>query len=136
MLKYKHGNGFHEYGIQQNEEPYKFVLNFSQRLDLKSLNKDVSLQNLSIYYTWKNKRKQYTKNKLKIITPTWNDEFELSDGSYSVSDTKDCIEYIIKKYKTSKKLSLECFLLEFPYFFSFTTMNIFLVYNSNTEQSL
>ena len=31
-------------------EPHKFVLNFSQRLDLRSSNKHVSLQNLSIYY--------------------------------------------------------------------------------------
>ena len=45
-------------------------------------------------------RKQYKNNKLKIIAPTWNDEFELPDGSYSVSDIKDYIEYIIKKYET------------------------------------
>ena len=35
----------------------------------------------------------------KIISPTWNDEFELPDGSYSVSDIQDYIEYIIKKMK-------------------------------------
>ena len=64
----------------------KFVLNLSQRLDLKSLNKYVSHQNLSIYYTWKNVRKQCKNNKVKIIAPTWNDEFELPDGFYSVSD--------------------------------------------------
>ena len=40
-------------------EPYKFVLNLSQRLYLKSLSKHFALQNLSIYYTWKNIRKQY-----------------------------------------------------------------------------
>ena len=59
-------------------------LNSSQRLNLKKSNKYVVLQNLSIYYTWKNIRKQYENNKLKIIAPTWNDEFELPDGSYSV----------------------------------------------------
>ena len=32
--------------------------------------------------------------KLKIIASTWNDKFELQDGSYSVSDTTDYIEYI------------------------------------------
>ena len=26
-------------------------------------------------------RKQYEKNKLKIMGPTWNNEFELPDGS-------------------------------------------------------
>ena len=34
----------------------------------------------------KNIRKQYKNNKLKIIAPTWNYEFELPEGSYSVSD--------------------------------------------------
>ena len=48
----------------------------------------------------KNIRKQYKNNKLKIIAPTWNDEFELLDGSYSLSDIQDYIEYIIKKHKT------------------------------------
>ena len=77
--------------------PQKFVLNQSQRLDLISLDKHVALQNLSIYYTWKSIRKQYKNNKLKIIAPTWNYEFELPDGSYSVSDIHD---YIIKKHET------------------------------------
>ena len=67
-------------------EPHKYVLNLSQRLDLRSLNKNVALQNLSIYYTWKNIRKQYKNNKPKIIAPMWNDKFELPDGFYSVSD--------------------------------------------------
>ena len=30
----------------------------------------------------------------------WNDEFGLPDGSYSVSDIQDYIEYIIKKHET------------------------------------
>ena len=73
-------------------EPHKFALNLSQRLDLRSSDKYVALQNLSIYYTWK--------NKLKVIAPTWNDEFKLPHGFYSVSDIQDYIEYIIKKHET------------------------------------
>ena len=38
--------------------------------------------------------------KLKIIAPTSNDDFELSDISYSVSDIQDYVEYIIKKHET------------------------------------
>ena len=49
---------------------HKFVFDLSQRLDLGSSNKHVALQNLSIYYTWKNVRKQYKNNKRKIIAPT------------------------------------------------------------------
>ena len=71
----------------------------SQR-DLGSSNKHVALHNWSIYYTWKIIRKQYKNNKLKIIPPTWNEELELLDGSYSVSDIQDSIEYIIKKQET------------------------------------
>ena len=52
-----------------------------------------------IYYKWKNIRKQYKNNKLKLIAPIWNDEFELPDGSYSVSVIQDYIKYIIKKHE-------------------------------------
>ena len=81
-------------------KPYQFVFNLSQKLGLKSSNKHVALQNLSIYYTWKNIRKQCENNKLKIIAPKWHDEFELPDDSYGVSDIHDYIEYIIKKNET------------------------------------
>ena len=40
----------------KTNEPHKFVLNLSPRLDLRSSNKHVNLQNLPIYYTWKNVR--------------------------------------------------------------------------------
>ena len=59
---------------RKTNDPHKFVLNLSQRLDLKSSNKHVALQNLSFYYTWKNIRKQYKDNKRKIIAR--NDELE------------------------------------------------------------
>ena len=49
----------------KTNEPHKFALNLSQRLDLRSSNKRIALQNLSIYYTWKNIKKQYKYNKLK-----------------------------------------------------------------------
>ena len=38
----------------KRNEPHKRGLNLSQRLDLKSSNNHVSLQNLSTQYTWKN----------------------------------------------------------------------------------
>ena len=60
----------------KTNEPQKFVFNLSHILDLKSSNKHVSLQNLSIYYTWENIRQQYKNRKLKAIAPTWKDKFE------------------------------------------------------------
>ena len=59
-----------------------------------------ALQKLSICYTWKDITQQCKNSKLKIISPTFNDEFELSDSSYSASDIQEYIECIIKKCKT------------------------------------
>ena len=42
---------------------------------------------------------------LKIITPTWNNESGLPDGSYSVLGIQDCVEYVIKKHKTLTAIS-------------------------------
>ena len=44
----------------------------------------IALSSLSIYYTQKNIRKSYKNNKFKISARTWNEEFELPDGSYSI----------------------------------------------------
>ena len=82
----------------QKSELHKFALKLSQKLDLKNLDKHVALQNLSIYYTWKNIRQMYKNNKPKIIAPTWNDEFELLSGFYSALDIH--IEFIIKIHET------------------------------------
>ena len=65
LLKYKHGNNIHGQENNKTNEPHKFVPNLSQRL--KSSNKYLALQNLSINYTWKNISKQSKNNKLKII---------------------------------------------------------------------
>ena len=61
----------------KTNEPLKFVLNFSQRLDLIRSDKHVALQNLSIQYTRKIIRKQYKHNKLKILAPTWNLNYQM-----------------------------------------------------------
>ena len=99
MLKYKHGNNIlMNTGNSKTNKLHKFVLNLSQKLDLRSLKKNVALQNLSIYYPWK-RTIQHKNNKTKIIAPTWNNEFELPDGSCSVSDIQDYIKCIIKNMK-------------------------------------
>ena len=77
---------------------------------IRLIDKYVSLQYLSIYYTWKNIRQQYINNKLKIIAPTWNDEFELADGSYSVSNIQDYIKYIIRKHESSSNLPIRSYI--------------------------
>ena len=49
-------------------------------------------------YTWKNIIKPYKNNKFKVLAPTWNEEFELFDASYSKSDIQDYFEYILKQH--------------------------------------
>ena len=73
------------------------VLKLTDKLDLTRGQKTVALSNLSIYYTWKNVKSSYNNNKFKVSAPTWSEEFELADGSYSVSDIQDYFEYILKK---------------------------------------
>ena len=81
----------------KTNESHKFALNLSQGLDLRKSNKRAAPQNLLFITCEKNIRKQYKNNKLKIIAPIWNDESELPDGCYSLSDIHDYIKYIIKK---------------------------------------
>ena len=79
-------------------KPHILILKLTNKLDLRIGKKVIALSNLSIYYTWKNIKSSYNNNKFKISTPTWNDEFELPDGSYSVSGIQDYFEYILKKH--------------------------------------
>ena len=64
----------------------------------------MALANLSIYYTWENIKSKYNNNKFKILAPTWNDAFDLLDGSSSICDIQDYFEFIIKKMKFSQKI--------------------------------
>ena len=70
----------------KTSEPHRFRLSLVDTLNLKDTNKNMALANLSIYYTWKNIKSAYSNNKFKTSAPTWNDEFDLPDGSYSVVD--------------------------------------------------
>ena len=84
----------------KTSEPHRFRYNLIDNLDLKNPNKNMALANLSIYYTWKNVKSIYNNNKFKISAPTWNETFDLLDGSYNISEIQDYIEYIIKKHET------------------------------------
>ena len=87
-------------GKSKTSDPHRLLLNLLDKINLNRSNKYFALSNLSIYYTWKNIKKSYKNNLFKLSAPTWNAEFELSDGSYSVLDIQDYLQYIIKKHKT------------------------------------
>ena len=84
----------------KTSEPNRFKYDLIDKLDLKNPNKNMALANLSIYYTWKNVKSTYNNNKFKISAPTWNETFDLPDGSYNISEIQDYIEYIIEKHET------------------------------------
>ena len=81
----------------RTSEYHVLVLNHTDKLDLRRGQKTVALSNLSIYDTWKNIKSLYNNNKFKISAPTWSEEFNLLDGSYSIPDVQDYFEYILKK---------------------------------------
>ena len=83
----------------KKSKPHVLILKLTNKLGLRIGEKIIALSNLSIYYTWKNIKNSYNNNKFKISAPTWNDKFELPDGSYSVSDIQDYFEYILKKHE-------------------------------------
>ena len=98
----KNGYNIQKIWIQDSEnsktsKPHVLLLNLTDKLDLKRAEKNVALSNVSIYYTWKNKKSSYNNNRFKTSAPTWNDEFKLLDGSYLISDIQDYFEYISKR---------------------------------------
>ena len=77
----------------KGNESNKFIYQFTDKLNLKTpLNKNIGLVNTGIYYTWKNIKSAYNNN-------IWNDEFDLPDSSYSISDIQGYYEFIIKKHE-------------------------------------
>ena len=84
----------------KTNEPHRFKLDLADKLNLKNPKKNMTLADLSIYYTWKNIKTEYNNNKFKISAPTWNETFDLPDGSYTIDDIQDYFEFIMKKHET------------------------------------
>ena len=74
---------------RKTNESNKFINQFFDKMNLKNPNKNMALANSSVYYTWKDIKSEYNNNKFQISASIWNDEFNLPDGSYSVSDIQD-----------------------------------------------
>ena len=84
----------------KTNEPHRFRLILADKLNLKDPNENMILAHLSTYYTWKTIKSVYNNNKFKISAPIWNDEFNFTDGSYSISDIQGYFGYITKNYET------------------------------------
>ena len=84
----------------KTNKPNRCKYDLIDKSDLRNPNKNMALAILGIYYTWKNVKSTYKNNKFTILAPTWNETFDLPDGSYNISEIQDYIEYIIKKHET------------------------------------
>ena len=81
----------------KTNEPHKLKYNLIDKLDLNNPNKNIAFKK---YYTWKNVKSIYNNNEFKNPAPTWNDTFDVPDGSYNIPAIENYIEYIIKKHET------------------------------------
>ena len=79
-------------------ESHRFRLDLADKLNLKNAKKNMALVNLSVYYTWKDIKSEYNNNKFKISAPTWNETFDLPDGSGTIGDIQDYFKFIMKKH--------------------------------------
>ena len=86
----------------KTSDPDRLLFNLIDKINLRRSHKYVPLSRLSMYYTWKLVRKSYYNNKFKISAPAWNEEFELPDESYSMSDIQDYFGYILKTWRKDK----------------------------------
>ena len=80
---------------KKTSDPHRLSLNLTDKNDLRRKDKYITLSNLSIYHTWKNINKSCNNNKFKVSALTRNEEFELPDVSYSITDIQDYL-YIKK----------------------------------------
>ena len=78
---------------REKSDPHRLLLNVTDKIDIRRNEKYIALSNLSIYYTCKNIKKSFKNNKFKMSALTWNEEFELPDGSYSISNIQDYVKY-------------------------------------------
>ena len=83
----------------KRNEPHRLKLDLTDKINLKNPNKNMALANSYLLHLEKIKS-EHNNNKFKISAPTWNNTFDLPDGSYSFSDIQDYFKIIIKKQET------------------------------------
>ena len=86
----------------KTSQPHRFKQALVDKVNLKDPSKNMVLHMGNIKSTYNN-------NKLKISAPTWNNVFDLPDGSYSISDIQDYFEYIIKKQTIANNPPVQIF---------------------------
>ena len=95
MYNIKVNTIFMNFKNSKTSDPHRLLLNLTDKIDLRRKDEYIALSNFSFYYIWKNIKKTCKSNKFKISAPTWNEEFELLDGSYYIPGIQDYFECII-----------------------------------------
>ena len=72
--------------INETSELYGLLFKLAYKIKLKKSDQYVTLSNISMYCIRKNVKKSCKNNTLETSALTWNEELDLPDGSYSVSD--------------------------------------------------
>ena len=54
----------------ETSDPYRLLLDLTDKINFKRSDKYVALSNLSMYYIWKNIKKSHKNNKYKTSHPT------------------------------------------------------------------
>ena len=80
-------------------EPHRFGLSLADKLNLTDPNKNITLDNLSIYYTWKNIKSTYNNKSLKFLL-----QIEIMNSVFLMDlillqTSKTTFEFIIKNMK-------------------------------------
>ena len=79
-------------------DPHILLLNLTDKINLQRSDKYVAYLSQHLLYM-ENIKKSFKNNKFKKSAPTWNEDFELPDGSYYVSDIQDYFEYMLKTWR-------------------------------------
>ena len=82
----------------KTSEPHVVILKLTHKLDLRRGEKSTLLYQILVFITHRKTKSSHNNNEFKISAPTWNDKFDLPDGSYSVSDIQDYFGYILKNH--------------------------------------
>ena len=96
LIKHKMYSIFMNSEYSKISDLNRLVLNLADKTNLKMSDKYISL---NFYYTWKKLKNSHKNNKHKISTLTWNDKFELPNGSHLASNIEDYFEFIIRNHK-------------------------------------
>ena len=94
-------------------QPHRYKFYFTDKLDLRN-NKTISLVSLSIYYTWQNIKPRFKNDHFKITAPTWDETFDLPDGSYTLPNIQDYFLYIVKQHESDVTSSEQSPTLVYP----------------------